>query len=127
MPETAYQAALVLGIVLRHQGDPDTGETFAGAVAHCRDMLEKTAELYEARYALAAALAGSAVCDPGWAEESQRAELLAPALAEYRRALDNCDAPGVVRDALRTLELIRSAGVPGLEPAFELLQSALES
>jgi hypothetical protein len=31
--------------------------------------------------------------------------------------------PGVVRDALRDLEMIRSAGVAGLEPAFELLTS----
>jgi hypothetical protein len=49
--------------------------------------------------------------------------LLAPALEEYRRALENCAAPGVVRDALRDLELIRTAGTEGLEPAFELLQS----
>jgi hypothetical protein len=40
--------------------------------------------------------------------------------------LENCDAPSVVRDALRDLELIRAAGVEGLEPAFELLESARE-
>ena len=62
-----------------------------------------------------------AVCDPSWAEESQRAGLLAPALEEYRRALKNCAAPGVVREARRDLAMIRAAGVEGLEPVFELL------
>ena len=41
-------------------------------------------------------------------------------------ALDNCSAKGVVQDAIRDLELIRAAGIEGLEPVFELLQSALE-
>ncbi len=89
-------------------------------------MLDKTPNLYELRYTLAAALVGQAVCDSRWAEESERAELLAPALAEYRRALENCAAPGVVEDALRDLELIRAAGIKGLEPVFELLESAGE-
>jgi hypothetical protein len=31
--------------------------------------------------------------------------------------------PGVVRDALLDLEMIRTAGVEGLEPVFELLKS----
>jgi tetratricopeptide (TPR) repeat protein len=123
--ETSYQAALALGIVLLHQRDPAAGETFADAATRCRAMLDKTAGLYAPRYVLAAALVGSAVCDPRWAEEGQRPGLLAPALAEYRRALRNCAAPGVVRDALRDLEMIRAAGVEGLEPAFELLGSEL--
>jgi hypothetical protein len=33
--------------------------------------------------------------------------------------------PGVVRDALRDLEMIRASGVEGLEPTFELLKSAV--
>jgi hypothetical protein len=51
--------------------------------------------------------------------------LLAAAVDEYRRALETCAAPGVVRDALRDLEMIRAAGVTGLEPAFELLEDYL--
>jgi hypothetical protein len=43
--------------------------------------------------------------------------------AEYRRALENCAAPGVVCAALRDLEMIRAAGIEGLEPVFELLKS----
>jgi tetratricopeptide (TPR) repeat protein len=122
-PATSYQAALALGVVLLHQRDPTAVETFADAAARCRAMLDKTAGLYAPRYALAAALVGSVVCDPRWAEESERAGLLAPALEEYRRALENCAAPGVVHDALRDLEMIRAAGVDGLEPVFELLES----
>jgi tetratricopeptide (TPR) repeat protein len=120
---TSYLAALVLGIVLLHQRDMAAGDTFADAAARCRAMLDKTADLYEARYALAAALVGSAVCDLRWAEEGERARLLAPALAEYQRALQNCAVPGVVHGALRDLEMIRAAGVAGLEPAFDLLEA----
>ena len=123
VPETSYQAALALGIALLHQRDPSAEETFADAIARCQAILDKTAEFYQARYALAAALVGSAVCDPRWVEEGQRTGLLAPALEEYRRALENCAAPGVVQDALRDLEMIRAAGIEGLEPAFELLES----
>ena len=122
VPETSYQAALVLGIVLLHQRDTAAAETLADAVARCRGMLDKTAGLYEARYALAAALVGNAVCDPRWAEESEREALLAPALAEYRRALEVCTAAGVVHDTLCDLEMIRAAGVAGLESVFELLE-----
>jgi tetratricopeptide (TPR) repeat protein len=73
MPETSYQAALVLGLALLHQCDPAAGETFADAIARCRVLLGKTAGLYEPRYALAAALVGQAVCDPCWAEEGEGA------------------------------------------------------
>jgi hypothetical protein len=89
-------------------------------------MLDKTAGLYAPRYALAGALVGIAVCDPRWVQESKRAELLTPTLTEYRRALENCAAPGVVAEALRDLELIQAAGIEGLEPVFELLKSAAD-
>jgi len=124
--ETSYSAVLTLGIVLLRQGDPAAGDAFVDTVTHCRAMLDKTAGLYETRYVLAAALVGQAVCHPRWAEQSERAELLAPALAEYQRALENCAAPGVVQEALWNLEMIRAAGIEGLEPAFELLESAGE-
>jgi len=123
-PGIRYQEALTLGIVLLHQCDLEAGETFADAVTRCRMLLDRTPGLYKPRYALATALVGQAVCDPCWAEEHKRVQLLTPALAEYRCALENCAAPGVVRDALRDLELIRAAGVEGLEPVFELLEGA---
>ena len=87
-------------------------------------MLHKTPSLYEPRYAFAAASVGQAVCDPNWADATQRAVLLAPALAEYRRALEITAAPGIVQDAIRDLELIQAAGIEGLESVFELLESA---
>ncbi|MBL7065307.1 MAG: hypothetical protein ISS49_14025 [Anaerolineae bacterium] len=34
--------------------------------------------------------------------------------------------PDVVRAALHDLEMIRAAGIEGLEPVFELLEGALE-
>ena len=73
----SHQAALALGIVLLCRGDATARETFADAVARCRDLLNKTAGLYEPRYALATALEGQVVCDPRWAKESERAGLLA--------------------------------------------------
>lgn len=120
--ETRYQAALALGIVLLHLPDLAAGESFADVAARCRAMLDKTARLYAPRYTLAAALVGSAVCDPQWAEEGERAGLLAPVLKEYRRALEICAAPGVVHDALHDLGMIQAVGVAGLEPAFEMLE-----
>jgi hypothetical protein len=88
-------------------------------------MLDRSAGLYEPRYRLAAALVGQAICDPHWDQQSERVELLAPALAEYGQALGNCSSKGVVQDAIRDLELIRAAGIEGLEPVFEMLESAL--
>ncbi len=125
VPETSYLAALVLGIVLLHQRDEAAGDAFADAASRSQALLDKTANLYQARYALAAALVGSAVYDPRWAEEGERTGLLAPALEEYQRALENCAAPGVVQDALHDLKMIQAAGVEGLEPAFELLEQRL--
>jgi hypothetical protein len=58
------------------------------------------------------------------AEVGERAGLLVPALEEYRQALEICAAPGVVRDALRDLEMICAAGVEGLEMVFDLLEGA---
>jgi len=100
---------LTLGTILLHQRDSAAGKTFADATARCKTLLDKTANLYEPSYTLATALTGGAVCDPRWVEESQRADLLVPVLAEYRRALEITSAAGVVGDALRDLELIRAA------------------
>lgn len=121
VPETCYKAALMSGIALLHQRNPAAREAFENAIARCRAMLDKTSALFEPRYALAAALVGVAVCDPRWAGKSEDVELLAPALAEYRRALQNCSASGVVRDTLHDLKMIRAANVSDLEPVFELL------
>jgi tetratricopeptide (TPR) repeat protein len=124
MPRTKYWAKLVIGISHLYERDPNCRECFFSVAAHCQDEIENESRMYDPRYALATALVGRAVCDPRWEDESQRPDLLAPALEEYRRALDITAAPGVVQDAIRDLELIQAAGIEGLEPAFELLENA---
>jgi hypothetical protein len=124
MPKSSYLVALILGMIFLHQHDSGARSAFEDAINRCQVLLDQTADLYEPRYGLATALVGQAVCNPRWEDESQRPELLAPALEEYRRALDITAAPGVVQDAIRDLELIQAAGIEGLEPAFELLENA---
>ena len=123
MPETSYQAALTLGIILLCQGDPAAGDAFADAALCCQTRLDRAVGLYAPRYALAAALVGSAVCNPRWVEEDKRAKLLASVMEEYRQALEICAAPGAVHDAVHNLEMIHAAGVDGLEPVFALLEA----
>ncbi|MFC2037370.1 tetratricopeptide repeat protein [Chloroflexota bacterium] len=124
LPDTGYRAAVLLGTALLYLHDPIAPQVFEDATTRCQDMLDKTADFYEPRYALAAALSGQAACNPYWVDESKRAELLAPALVECQRALGICAAPGVIQDVLCDLELIRAAGIKGLEPVFELFESA---
>jgi tetratricopeptide (TPR) repeat protein len=120
------RAGLVLGIATLFLEARGARDIFEDVIGRCRKALEQTADLYETQYMLAAALVGQAVSDPHWSQAERRTGLLASALAEYRRALGICAAKGVVQDAIRDLELIRAAGVEGLEPIFELLEGALE-
>lgn len=76
MALTSSQAALVLGICLLRQGKTTSGKAFYDARNRCRVLLSKTPQLVRARYTLAAALVGQAICNPRWAEESARPELL---------------------------------------------------
>ncbi len=126
VPWTGYRAVLTLGIILLHQHDETVGDAFADAMARCQAMLNKTPNLCDAIYVLATALVGNAVCDPSWADEPERPSLLAPALDQYRRALVHSAAPGIVYEAQRDLEMLRAAGVAGLEPVFELLKDHLD-
>lgn len=119
------QTLLVWGMILLRYHDVNSEETFVKAANLCQLALNKTSGLYRERYALATALVGQPVCNPHWIDPAQRSVLLIPALAEYRRALDITAAPGIVRDVLRDLELIRAAGIEGLEPVFALLEEAL--
>jgi tetratricopeptide (TPR) repeat protein len=124
VPEVSYQGALSLGLVLIHQNDPSSTKVFSETAVQCRDLLDKTPSSYGPRYALATAWVGQAVCNPHWRKKDERVDLLAPALEEYRRVLAITAAPGVVQDAIRDLELVQAAGIEGLEPVFELLESA---
>lgn len=120
----SYWAITIFGVTSLYQGKRES-DIFTEAITACKTIVGQTPQLFDAHYALALALVGQAICDPRWFDNAQRAGLLAPALAEYRRALDITAAPGVVRDALRDLELIRAAGIEGLEPAFALLVQAV--
>lgn len=124
VPETGFLAALTLGITLLHQDNSAAKEGFAKAVDLCHARLNLTEDLYATRYALATALLGKAVCHPDWKENQQLDDLLAPSLAEYRRAIGISAAPGILHDVLCDLESIRAAGVEGLGPIFSLLDSA---
>lgn len=123
--EFRHQLALVQGIVNLHESKLSADSNFSVAIACCREALAQTATLYEPQYVLATALVGQAVCDPCWSDVIRRADLLIPALVEYRHALDVTSASGVVCDALRDLELIRAAGIEGLEPVTTLLEGTL--
>jgi tetratricopeptide (TPR) repeat protein len=124
VPEVSYQAAVALGLTLLHQGDQTSAGAFSRASTQCRALLHQTADSYGPCYALATSLVGRTVSDQHWVEEGERFALLAPALKQYRRALDITGAPGVVQDAIRDLELIQAAGIEGLERVFELLENA---
>ncbi len=119
-----HQVRLVQGVTCLHIQHKVCAEYFRTAVDRCREML-KAGDLYEIHYTLAISLVGQAICDPRWIDAAQRDDLLALALTEYRRALGITAATGVVRDALRDLELIRTVGIEGLEPVFALLEQAL--
>jgi hypothetical protein len=117
----------MLGIVLLYQQKYSAAhEVFIKAARSCQAMLAETPRLYLSRYVLATALAGQAVCNPTERQIETSSELLTKAIAEYRRAIDTCAAHGVIRDFLHYLELIRAAGIEGLEPVFELLEGALD-
>lgn len=125
MPETGYRAGLMLGIVALYQHHA-TLDWFKEAEIRCRDILSNTPGLYKPSYAWATILLGQAIQSPEWVDtEGKRPKLLTPVLMEYHRALDITTALGVVRDVLRDLELIRAAGIEGLEPVLELLEGAL--
>jgi tetratricopeptide (TPR) repeat protein len=121
---TQPQAKWVLGILHLHRSAPQAYGAFVAAQNASRTVLHETSTLYKPCYTLAAALVGQAICEPLWADEEHRLNLLTPALDEYRHALSIAAAPGIVQDAIRDLELVRSAGIEGLEPVFELLESA---
>ncbi len=122
LPDSGYRAALGLAMTYLAIGEPEAVAAFRDATVRSRALLDETQDNYRALYALATAEVGIAICDPLWNNARRRADLLAPALGEYRRALEITAVPGVVRDALCDLELIRAVGIEGLDPVFELLE-----
>ncbi len=127
VPETSYLAAVALGLVLLRQRDRMAADAFRDAVRRCTERLQRNDRLYRARYALATATVGCVVCTPAWAGEEGRAGLLAPAIAEYERALGNCAGCGIVVAALRDLEQMQAAGLEGLDSVMRVLEQGRQA
>jgi tetratricopeptide (TPR) repeat protein len=124
-PRLRYAVLLLAGIVCIHCSSiSNASQKFGDAIHKCETILSKTPGLFELRYALSTALVGQAVCSPDWTHANQRSTLLAPALREYQRAIRITAAPGAIQHSMRDLELVQAAGIEGLEPVFDLLESA---
>lgn len=128
-PETSHVAALKLGLAQLRRGAPtaDAAASFADTIERCGAVLAAEPSLFEAQYTLATARVGAAVTQTSWQAAENRERLLAPALEAYGQALETCKAPVVLQAALDDLRVFAKAGVDGIEPATELLRSALDS
>ena len=111
-------------IQLRDSGSAAIRE-FAEAAELCLAIIEKSGDLIESQFLRAASLVGMAVCHESWSQPGSREALLSPAENTYRQALSICKARGIIENALQDLELIRSAGIEGLDPVVELLEGYL--
>jgi tetratricopeptide (TPR) repeat protein len=116
LPPCNMVCAVQLGVLLLETGQGEEAQTvLARGMALCRRLLDRTPRLVDALYLLALAqLAG------GQAVE---------ALAGYRRALEVCPAPGVIRgalDGMRPLGGVRPP-LPGLDEARRLLEQGVQS
>ena len=113
---TNYRCAILLGTLCleEHQALAAQQHGTRG-INCCRALLDKTPNLVRPLYSLALAYLGSEQPDE--------------ALATYRRALEVCSAPGVVRDALQDLQLLGriSPPVAKLDAVTQLLETARDS
>jgi len=125
LKDVACHALIMLRICQLCQSHEVAHFIFDDCILLAEELTVVLNHTYRAHHILGTALVGRAVCDPRWIDPNQRTDLLAPALAEYRRALDITSAPGTVRDALHDLDLIRAAGIEGLEPVIGLLEGVL--
>lgn len=124
VPETGYLAALSLSLLLARMESSESLAAFDDTIRRCRDRLERSLDLFSARYALGTALLGSASSASGWSAPAKRREALAEASAEYNQALQICAANGAVSLALGDLRQLADTGVDGLEPVLEMLTDA---
>jgi tetratricopeptide (TPR) repeat protein len=112
-PLTHYRCALLLGILCTEEGQAlQAQEHCTRGIDLCRALLDKTPTLVRPLYSLALAYLGNRQPDE--------------ALDTYRSALEVCSAPGVVRDALQDVQLLRrlSPAVAKLDEVTQLLDAA---
>jgi tetratricopeptide (TPR) repeat protein len=124
VPETSYLAALALSLLLTGQEHEDSSASFADTIRRCEERLSRSAGLFAARYALATAMVGAAVCTREWGEGTARTDLLSPALQQFELALERCDGRGVVAATLRAVRTL-TARAEGVEPVLTVLERAL--
>ncbi|MBF0564668.1 MAG: tetratricopeptide repeat protein [Nitrospirae bacterium] len=122
VPLVLCQSTVLLGILLLEKGKPAKAKVSAEAedfikraISLCRQILEKTPDLFRQRYKLALALLAS-----GDSHAS---------LETYRRAITTCSAKGVVKRALMDLSLLERASqnTEGLSEARKLLTDTVGS
>ena len=112
-PATNYRCAILLGILCSEEGHVlEAQHHYTRGIDLCRALLDKTPTLVRPLYSLALAYLGNGQPDE--------------ALATYRRALEVCTAPGVVRDALQDVHLLKrlSPTVAKLDEVTQLLEAA---
>ncbi|MBF0563903.1 MAG: tetratricopeptide repeat protein [Nitrospirae bacterium] len=121
VPLNICQSAVLLGILLLEKGESAKAEVSTEAedfikrgISLCRQILEKTPDLFKQLYKLALALLASG--------DSQAS------LETYRKAITTCSAKGVVKRALMDLSLLERAApnIEGLAGARKLLTRALD-
>ncbi|MBF0534312.1 MAG: tetratricopeptide repeat protein [Nitrospirae bacterium] len=107
------QSAVLLGLLLLEKGkSADAEDSIKRGISICREILEKTPDLFKQLYKLALALLASG--------DSQAS------LETYRKALTICSAKGVVKLALIDLNLLERAApnIEGLANARQMLTDA---
>ena len=110
---THYRCAILLGILCAEEGHVlEAQRHYTRGIDLCRALLDKTPTLVRPLYSLALAYLGHGQPDE--------------ALATYRSALEVCAAPGVVRDALQDVQLLRriSPAVSKVDDVTQLLEAA---
>jgi len=122
MPDTVGGAALRLGILAVQSGNrAGAAQYFGLAISKCRDLLDKTPELYGVLYADGTALAGQAAINRR--SLSGGGQSSAVALEIYQRAIDIFAGPTILKNTLRDLRYLQSAGCEGLELVIQLLET----
>jgi len=110
---THYRCAILLGILCLEEDQAlEAQQHGTRGIDLCRALLDKTPNLVRPLYSLALAYLGHGQPDE--------------ALDTYRRALEVCAAPGIIRDALQDVHLLRriSPAVAQLDEVTQLLEAA---
>jgi tetratricopeptide (TPR) repeat protein len=113
-PATNYRCAIPLGILCLEEGQVlEAQHYYTRGIDLCHALLAKTPHLVRPLYSLALAYLGNRQPDD--------------ALDTYRRAFEVCSAPGVVRDALQDVQLLKRVSPPvvKLDDVTQLLQEAM--